>query len=364
MSLDTYPDNVLQGSVLVLSANLTAGLLSFTLARTIGRQLAQKVIQEEVGEGEGKAGVRAALQKVEDTIESGTFAQQCTSILLLRLTPIVPFRCCCCCCCPSHHVHGVGYCVPAAGCWARQCTCKHRGQGAGWHQGYFVAEYTLAAAYAMAGLHSQAPADTGSQACSMSAHCALGACSASNYLLGLTPLQYPPFIVGSVGGMAVWAVIYASIGGAGRTLLQSGVSLNDVFAGMQLLSLAPCPLAAWASLPSLSPASLVAHNMFVEDPQCAEVVARAVSSPRIYIRAQASRQTWERTPRMQQSLHFVRGLLCWPGREPSWSSLASHCVFPALTRMTLIRSLMPRNDRPISQGMMCGGVYVLRISQL
>ena len=90
------PDKLsaMQGSVLVLSANLTAGLLSFTLARTIGRQLAQKVIQEEVGEGEGKAGVRAALQKVEDTIESGTFAQQCTSILLLRLTPIVPFRCC------------------------------------------------------------------------------------------------------------------------------------------------------------------------------------------------------------------------------------------------------------------------------
>ena len=65
---------------------------------------------------------------------------------------------------------------------------------------------------------------------------ALGVCSASNYLLGLTPLQYPPFIVGSVGGMAVWAVIYASIGGAGRTLLQSGVSLNDVFAGVLVLS--------------------------------------------------------------------------------------------------------------------------------
>ena len=97
----------MQGSVLVLSANLTAGLLSFTLARTIGRQLAQKVIQEEVGEGEGKAGVRAALQKVEDTIESGTFAQQCTSILLLRLTPIVPFRCCCCCCpFPIRHIQG------------------------------------------------------------------------------------------------------------------------------------------------------------------------------------------------------------------------------------------------------------------
>ena len=38
----------MQGSVLVLSANLTAGILSFTLARTVGRALAQRVIQEEV----------------------------------------------------------------------------------------------------------------------------------------------------------------------------------------------------------------------------------------------------------------------------------------------------------------------------
>ena len=56
-------------------------------------------------------------------------------------------------------------------------------------------------------------------------------CSASNYLLGLTPLTYPPFLLGSVGGMAVWAVIYASLGGAGRTLLQSGVSLDQVLQG-------------------------------------------------------------------------------------------------------------------------------------
>ncbi|GIL82656.1 hypothetical protein Vretimale_8252 [Volvox reticuliferus] len=53
--------------------------------------------------------------------------------------------------------------------------------------------------------------------------------SASNYVLGLTPLQLPAFLGGTVVGMAVWSVLYASLGGAGRSLLESGVDMGTVF---------------------------------------------------------------------------------------------------------------------------------------
>ncbi|EFJ46791.1 hypothetical protein VOLCADRAFT_92596 [Volvox carteri f. nagariensis] len=55
--------------------------------------------------------------------------------------------------------------------------------------------------------------------------------SASNYVLGLTPLQLPAFLGGTVAGMAVWSVLYASLGGAGRSLLESGVDMATVLAG-------------------------------------------------------------------------------------------------------------------------------------
>lgn len=56
--------------------------------------------------------------------------------------------------------------------------------------------------------------------------------SASNYILGVTPLQYPAFVGATVTGMTVWAVLYASIGGASRSLLTRGVSLEGVLADM------------------------------------------------------------------------------------------------------------------------------------
>lgn len=55
--------------------------------------------------------------------------------------------------------------------------------------------------------------------------------SASNYVLGLTPVQLPAFLGGTVAGMAVWSVLYASLGGAGRSLLETGVDIGTVFAG-------------------------------------------------------------------------------------------------------------------------------------
>ena len=56
-------------------------------------------------------------------------------------------------------------------------------------------------------------------------------CSASNYLLGLSPLRFAPYITGTLAGMAVWSTVYASLGGASRTLLQSGVEPDVLLAG-------------------------------------------------------------------------------------------------------------------------------------
>jgi uncharacterized membrane protein YdjX (TVP38/TMEM64 family) len=43
--------------------------------------------------------------------------------------------------------------------------------------------------------------------------------SASNYLLGLSPMPLSSYLAGTVAGMSFWAVGYASLGGASRTLL-------------------------------------------------------------------------------------------------------------------------------------------------
>ena len=55
--------------------------------------------------------------------------------------------------------------------------------------------------------------------------------SASNYLLGLSPLRFAPYITGTLAGMAVWSTVYASLGGASRALLQSGVEPDVLLAG-------------------------------------------------------------------------------------------------------------------------------------
>ncbi|KAL0023268.1 hypothetical protein WJX77_001475 [Trebouxia sp. C0004] len=52
--------------------------------------------------------------------------------------------------------------------------------------------------------------------------------SASNYLLGMTPLELPAFMTGTVAGMTVWGIVYASLGGASRSLLKSGVDLEEL----------------------------------------------------------------------------------------------------------------------------------------
>ena len=59
--------------------------------------------------------------------------------------------------------------------------------------------------------------------------------SASNYLLGLSPLRFAPYITGTLAGMAVWSTVYASLGGASRALLQSGVEPDVLLAGARAL---------------------------------------------------------------------------------------------------------------------------------
>ena len=58
-----------------------------------------------------------------------------------------------------------------------------------------------------------------------------GGCSASNYLLGMTPLEVPAFMTGTLAGMTVWGLVYASLGGASRSLLKSGVDPEQLFGG-------------------------------------------------------------------------------------------------------------------------------------
>ncbi|MEW5313916.1 MAG: hypothetical protein WDW38_005448 [Sanguina aurantia] len=52
--------------------------------------------------------------------------------------------------------------------------------------------------------------------------------SASNYLLGLTPVQVPAFMLGTLAGMTPWSIAYASLGGASRSLLDGGMDLGTL----------------------------------------------------------------------------------------------------------------------------------------
>jgi uncharacterized membrane protein YdjX (TVP38/TMEM64 family) len=53
--------------------------------------------------------------------------------------------------------------------------------------------------------------------------------SATNYLLGATPLKFPAYLIGSLVGLTFWSSVYAGLGGAGRELLKGGVSLDVLF---------------------------------------------------------------------------------------------------------------------------------------
>jgi uncharacterized membrane protein YdjX (TVP38/TMEM64 family) len=54
--------------------------------------------------------------------------------------------------------------------------------------------------------------------------------SASNYLLGLSPLPFGPYLLGTLGGMICWAPLYAGLGGASRSLLLRGANPDALMA--------------------------------------------------------------------------------------------------------------------------------------
>lgn len=84
-----------QGALFMLAGTSTAATAAFFLSRTVGKTLAQRIVQEEMKESgaESQNAVASAFQKVEDAIEAGSFLQQVTAVTLLRLTPVIPFRC-------------------------------------------------------------------------------------------------------------------------------------------------------------------------------------------------------------------------------------------------------------------------------
>lgn len=79
----------------MLAGTSTAATAAFFLSRTVGKTLAQRIVQEEMKESgaESQNAVASAFQKVEDAIEAGSFLQQVIAVTLLRLTPVIPFRC-------------------------------------------------------------------------------------------------------------------------------------------------------------------------------------------------------------------------------------------------------------------------------
>lgn len=83
------------GAVLNLIGLCSASTLAFTLSRTAFRGFAEAVVKAETGgeeNGAGKANpVKDQIEKAQQLIENGGPGQQFTAILLLRLTPIVPF---------------------------------------------------------------------------------------------------------------------------------------------------------------------------------------------------------------------------------------------------------------------------------
>ncbi len=152
------------GALAMMTATTIAAAVAFGLARGVGRPLAERLLSREMEEaGEAAGGVRARVEGVARLTERGTFWQQAGAVLVLRMTPLVPF-------------------------------------------------------------------------------------SISNYLLGVSKLPFPPYLLGTAVGMAIWSPAYAALGGASRAMLLRGAAPEALVAATMERAAALSEHAAAAAL--------------------------------------------------------------------------------------------------------------------
>jgi uncharacterized membrane protein YdjX (TVP38/TMEM64 family) len=85
----------MQGTICVICGTSLAAITAFSVSRGVGKKLAQRVVSEELKSetSEQSAVVESKFKGIQDAIDQGSFAQQSIAVAVLRLTPVVPFRC-------------------------------------------------------------------------------------------------------------------------------------------------------------------------------------------------------------------------------------------------------------------------------
>ncbi len=199
----------------IIAATLAASL-AFSLSQGVGRPFAQRMLQSEVGEGGGDKGnaVQRALGNVQASIDQGSFWQQFSAVLALRMTPVVPFRCWA----APHGISMYMYLAPLL--WVFPMLLG----GFAWLLccGFPILRGVLATCRCTT-CSTGRGFDVGLPGIVLR--------SASSYLLGLTPLPFKPFFSGTLVAMALWGPLYASIGAASRALLTNGSDMGELLAG-------------------------------------------------------------------------------------------------------------------------------------
>lgn len=86
---------LVQGTLCVICGTSLAAITAFSISRGVGKQLAQRVVTEELESesSEQSAVLESKFQGIRDAIDKGSFTQQSIAVAVLRLTPVVPFRC-------------------------------------------------------------------------------------------------------------------------------------------------------------------------------------------------------------------------------------------------------------------------------
>jgi len=81
-----------KGATITLLGTVTAATVAFSLARgPAGKTLSSVALRLEGGEGDDEGSSNAVLRKMGEGVEDMGFVQQTISIVLLRMSPVVPF---------------------------------------------------------------------------------------------------------------------------------------------------------------------------------------------------------------------------------------------------------------------------------